>query len=64
MLIGSPKDVCSKPSRVLIDDRAGYGPRWEAEGGRLLSLGRPWNPKGLAPDTIIDALEGFAQRKG
>ncbi|MBT3220927.1 MAG: hypothetical protein HN348_17725 [Proteobacteria bacterium] len=59
MLIGSPKEVCSKAGHVLIDDRAGYRERWEAEGGTLLSLGRPWNPTGLDPREIIDILRSL-----
>lgn len=58
-LIGSPKDVCSAPGHVLIDDRAGYRERWEAAGGTLLSLRRPWNPTGVSAEAIIEALEAL-----
>lgn len=60
MLIGRPKEACSKPGHVLIDDRAGYGPRWEGEGGILLPLKRPWNPSGIEPEAIIANLESLA----
>jgi hypothetical protein len=60
MLIGRPKEVCSKPGHLLVDDRASYRPRWEAEGGKMLSLQRPWNLDGLTPEAIIAALESRA----
>lgn len=56
MLLGSPKEVCSKAGHVLIDDRAGYQRRWEAEGGVMLPLRRPWNRSGYEPAEIIAAL--------
>ena len=55
-LIGQPKEICAQPGTWLIDDRAGYGPRWESRGGRLLSLKRPWNPNGLSIDEILKTL--------
>ncbi len=57
VLIGSPKDVCSKPGRILIDDRSGYRNRWEAEGGVLMPLWRPWNVDGHDAGRIAAALE-------
>ncbi len=57
ILIGRPKEVCSQPGHVLIDDRCGYGPKWNAAGGLLVPLQRPWNPTGYAPETIIAALQ-------
>jgi hypothetical protein len=62
MLIGRPKEVCSRPGHALVDDRAGYGPRWQGEGGHLLSLRRPWNPSGHPPEAIIAALEAAGRR--
>jgi len=56
VLIGQPKEICAQPGTWLIDDRAGYGPRWESRGGRLLSLKRPWNPNGLSIDEILKTL--------
>ena len=56
VLIGSPKEICAQPGTWLIDDRAGYAPRWEARGGKLLSLKRPWNPTGLDIQTILEIL--------
>jgi hypothetical protein len=63
MLIGRPKEVCSKPGHVLIDDRAGYGPKWTAAGGVLLPLKRPWNPEGIAPEQLIAGLEAYARQR-
>lgn len=57
VLIGQPKEVCAQPGTWLIDDRAGYGPRWEGNGGRLLSLKRPWNPDGLSIEAILKILQ-------
>ena len=57
MLIGRPKEVCSQPGHILIDDRSGYGPRWNARGGQLFSLRRPWNPQGHPVETIINTLK-------
>jgi len=62
MLIGSPKEACSKPGHVLIDDREGYRKRWEAEGGEMLTLQRPWSPQGDSPADVIAALRDFAAR--
>ncbi|MBO4349656.1 MAG: HAD family hydrolase [Proteobacteria bacterium] len=56
VLIGQPKEICAQPGTWLIDDRAGYGPRWEGRGGRLLSLKRPWNPNGLDIQEILAIL--------
>ena len=58
VLIGQPKEICAQPGTWLIDDRAGYGPRWESRGGRLLSLKRPWNPNGLS-----HGIEVFGERQ-
>lgn len=60
MLIGRPKHVCAAPGRVLIDDRASYGPAWSREGGTLVSLHRPWNPSGHPPEAVIEALRAHA----
>ena len=60
ILIGKPKEICAQPGTWLIDDRAGYGPRWEARGGRLLSLQRPWNPSGMPIDAILGELRKYA----
>ncbi len=62
MLIGHPKHVCAAPGRVLVDDRASYGPSWTREGGTLVSLQRPWNPTGHAPQAIIAALRVRSKR--
>jgi hypothetical protein len=56
ILIGQPKEVCAQPGTWLIDDRAGYGPRWESRGGKLLSLKRPWNPNGMPIEDILAEL--------
>lgn len=56
VLIGQPKEICAQSGTWLIDDRAGYGPRWEGKGGRLLSLKRPWNPSGLTIEEILKIL--------
>lgn len=56
ILIGQPKEVCAQPGTWLIDDRAGYGPRWESRGGKLLSLKRPWNPNGMPIEAILAEL--------
>ena len=60
MLIGSPKHVCSKPGHVLVDDRSSYRRRWEAEGGRMVPLARPWNRSALDPEDIVAAFEALA----
>lgn len=60
MLIGQPKEICAQKGTWLIDDRAGYGPRWEKRGGKLLSLQRPWNPEGTSAEDIIEMLKNFA----
>lgn len=57
ILIGKPKEICAQAGTWLIDDRAGYGPRWESRGGRLLSLRRPWNPAGMDVEAIIKTLQ-------
>lgn len=61
MLIGQPKEVCSRQGHLLIDDRAGYQERWEAAGGQILSLKRPWNPDGIEIEKIIAQLRSWAQ---
>jgi len=57
VLIGQPKEVCAKPGSWLIDDRAGYGPKWEGNGGTLLSLKRPWNPEGMTIEDILKTVK-------
>lgn len=59
VLIGKPKYACAKAGSWLIDDRAMYSKRWEKEGGTIVSLKRPWNPEGLAPETIIQMLRSL-----
>ncbi|MFA5624598.1 MAG: HAD family hydrolase [Bradymonadales bacterium] len=61
MLIGHPKEVCSKAGHLLIDDRAGYQPRWEGAGGQIFSLKRPWNPQGMSIEAIIAQLRAWAE---
>lgn len=56
MLIGRPKEVCAAGGAWLIDDRAGYGPRWEGNGGRLISFKREWNPGGMSIDEVLKLL--------
>ena len=56
ILIGRPKEVCAYSGAWLIDDRAGYGPRWEGNGGRLLSFKREWNSSGTDVEDILKLL--------
>jgi len=60
MLIGSPKDVCSGPGHILIDDRVGYTRQWEAAGGVMVPLRRPWTGGGYEVEAIIAALQRAA----
>ena len=61
ILIGRPKEICAQPGTWLIDDRAGYGPRWEKSGGRLLSLKRPWNADGMDISEILKLLRDLKE---
>lgn len=63
MLIGQPKEVCSKPGHILIDDRNVNLEPWKKAGGYALSLRRPWNKTGFDPRDIIEALEIHASKR-
>lgn len=53
LLVGSAKEFCAGPDRLLIDDHPGNVTKFKAAGGSACLLPRPWN------DLYKDAADGL-----
>ena len=42
-MIGPPKELCARPSHLLIDDRDDNVDKFRREGGHTILVPRPWN---------------------
>jgi len=59
-LIGSAKEFCAGPDRILIDDSQSNCEKFVDAGGKAILVPRPWNPKWETKSAVRIVTEDLA----